>query len=275
MHSLCGGEVSGALTGRLVYRSLDFLSLGGYDENGTPSGGQDVDMRTRLEFLFFRHNAKTVPKSVPCPRVMNFDVCGGAAPNDWDADPDDKKHDRGFSKVMHCSPEELASLTGPDNKKWCRMNEKGWAYFAGLLDKNVIHRNKFRSTEAGPLLGCWWTKLHAPDMLEKNMSLMADFLPAALTQEQKEALVARLVEHKQQAALATPHVSIPRHVSKARVEIHVVFAGLKNLWYIRRSITTFLYEKKHAALFHAHKLQKTQDLRRYSCGRLGSRPCLM
>ena len=74
----CGGEIIGALTGRMLYRSCDFLALGGYDENGTPSGGQDVDIRTRMELLFYRNNDRGVPKTWPCPRVMNFDVCGPA-----------------------------------------------------------------------------------------------------------------------------------------------------------------------------------------------------
>ena len=57
-----------------------------------------------------------------------------ATPNDWDADPDDRKHDRGFSKVMHCAPDVLESLGGPDKKRG-RMNEKGWTYYQELLTK--------------------------------------------------------------------------------------------------------------------------------------------
>ena len=73
-------------------------------------------MRTRLEFLFYRHNDISTPKSIPTPRILNFDICGCTAPNDWDADPDDKKHDRGYAKVMHCATGELADLEGGDKK---------------------------------------------------------------------------------------------------------------------------------------------------------------
>ena len=57
------GDISGAVTGRIVYRSIDFLAVGGYDENGTPRCGQGVDIPTCMDTLFYRNNDRGVPKT--------------------------------------------------------------------------------------------------------------------------------------------------------------------------------------------------------------------
>ena len=143
-------EAAGALTGRLGYRQEDFIFIGGYDEDGPPSAGQDVDIRTRL----FQHGANRGCKPKEVKWLKTTEVCGCALPNDFrDITPN---HDRGKSKIVNCDPHFLDKFGCDLTKVWETMRVSSWkAYWKPLLDKQVIVRNvDVKSKKAG--LGAWW-----------------------------------------------------------------------------------------------------------------------
>lgn len=147
-------KVDGALTGRLAYRLEDFLWLNGYDEEAPPSGGQDVDMRTRLRQY---GSAKGQTKKQLELIISGEDLCGGALPNDFS--DTSRVNDRGWSKVCNVDPailQRFSLLRGGNQKAWSRMNDEAWQKFYGprLGNKEYV-RNHALTTEKVSL-GAWW-----------------------------------------------------------------------------------------------------------------------
>ena len=105
-------EQCGALTGRLGYRKEDFIIIGGYDEGGPPSSGQDVDIRKRL-VMYGEEQGSTgkTDKWFKAP-----EICGVALPNDFKNT--DREHDRGWSKVVNCNPQVLKALGCDPKNMW-------------------------------------------------------------------------------------------------------------------------------------------------------------
>ena len=117
-------KTDGPLTGRLVCRAADFIYLQGYDEDGTPpSGGQDVDLRSRLGFLGEKFGKSVKDSQIEIP---GKDICGCALPNDFQNTA--AAHDRGWAKVKNCSQADLDSWGKglSSDKYWIAMNDKGW-----------------------------------------------------------------------------------------------------------------------------------------------------
>ena len=143
-------EPNGALTGRLGYRQEDFIFIGGYDEDGPPSSGQDVDIRKRL----FQHGANHGCKPKDVQWLKTTELCGCALPNDFKDLT--RNHDRGKSKIVNCDPHLLDKFGCDLTKVWEKMRVSTWAsYWKPLHDKQVIVRNvDVRSKKAG--LGAWW-----------------------------------------------------------------------------------------------------------------------
>jgi hypothetical protein len=143
-------EPHGALTGRLGYRQEDFIFIGGYDEDGPPSSGQDVDIRKRL----FQHGANHGCKPKDVQWLKTTELCGCALPNDFKDLT--RNHDRGKSKIVNCDPHLLDKFGCDLTKVWEKMRVSTWAsYWKPLHDNQVIVRNvDVRSKKAG--LGAWW-----------------------------------------------------------------------------------------------------------------------
>ncbi len=91
------------LTGRMTYHALDFMALGGYDEEEGVAGMgfQDVDLLRRL-------NKRAGRKG---PQVSNG--CGFAFPQGAT-----RKLDRGFAKICHMDPAVVTQF-----KTWGNMNK--------------------------------------------------------------------------------------------------------------------------------------------------------
>ena len=143
-------ETAGALTGRLGYRQEDFIFIGGYDEDGPPSSGQDVDIRTRM----FQHGENRGCKPNKVKWLKTTEVCGFALPNDFKDIT--RIHDRGKSKIVNCDPHFLEQFCCDLTQVWEKMRESSWkSYWKPLIDKKVIVRNvDVKSKKAG--LGAWW-----------------------------------------------------------------------------------------------------------------------
>ena len=146
------GQVAGQLLGRVAYRAVDWLYLGGYDEFGTPpSGGQDVDMRSRFEQWGAEASSATPNRSI----IVGEDICGGALPNDFENTT--WQHDRGWSKVKNVDPAVLNKFRYADkNKMWISMNEHGWRFFYGprLAKKQWIRNKEVVASKAQ--IGAWF-----------------------------------------------------------------------------------------------------------------------
>jgi hypothetical protein len=143
-------DIAGALTGRLGYRQEDFLFIGGYDEDGPPTAGQDVDIKQRL----FQHGKNRGCKPHQVQWLKTTEVCGLALPNDFeDTTP---AHDRGKSKIVNCDPQFLQMFTCDLTQAWEKIRASTWTtYWKPLLDNKVIIRNlTVKSKKAG--LGAWW-----------------------------------------------------------------------------------------------------------------------
>jgi len=128
-------KTAGSLTGRLAYRAEDFIHLNGYDEEDTPpSGGQDVDLRTRLDQL---HKSVMGTGFQSQWQFKTEELCGIALPNDFR--DTSEKHDRGWSKVCNVDPAYLKKLGVVNNEKaWNAMNTKGWQMvYAPRIERRV------------------------------------------------------------------------------------------------------------------------------------------
>jgi hypothetical protein len=143
-------DTAGALTGRLGYRQEDFSFIGGYDEDGPPSAGQDVDIRKRL----FQHGENRGCKPDKVEWLKTTEVYGFALPNDFKDTT--REHDRGKSKIVNCDPQFLQRFGCDLTQVWEKIRASTWTeYWKPLLDKKVIIRNlTAKSKKAG--LGAWW-----------------------------------------------------------------------------------------------------------------------
>ena len=126
----------GALTGRLGYRMIDFVGIGGYDEAGPPSSGQDVDIRRRLTFLAEKVG---VTRSAGAVWLESREVCGVALPNDFGDIT--KANDRGYSKVRNCDPDVLSKLGCDATRMWETMRTRSQSYWDKLWKKKDIYRS--------------------------------------------------------------------------------------------------------------------------------------
>ena len=141
---------NGALTGRLGYRQEDFIFIGGYDEDGPPSAGQDVDIRNRLAM----YGEKSGSFATTVEELKSTEVCGFALPNDFQNTS--REHDRGHSKIVNCNPQILQKLGCLPTEMWEKMRTSSWAnYWKTLLNQKRICRNlTVKSKKAA--LGAWW-----------------------------------------------------------------------------------------------------------------------
>ena len=141
---------NGALTGRLGYRQEDFIFIGGYDEDGPPSAGQDVDIKNRLVML--GEKCGSLPSTNQS--FKSTELCGFALPNDFKNT--NREHDRGESKIVNCNPQFLQKLGCGPTQMWEKMRTTGFTdYWKSLWKQKVINRNlTVKSKKAG--LGAWW-----------------------------------------------------------------------------------------------------------------------
>ena len=133
-------DVAGSLTGRLACRGKDYLAIGGYDEFDTPpSGGQDVDLKLRLNQL-----ALTAPHAKKWAGIIQLrgaNLCGFALPNDF-ADTR-TMWDRGQSKTVNVNPLVWTTFNiTRGEQEWEDLKTKGWNIFKERLDRKEYIRNK-------------------------------------------------------------------------------------------------------------------------------------
>ena len=140
----------GALTGRLGYRMIDFVGIGGYDEAGPPSSGQDVDIRRRLKFLAEKVG---VTRSAADVWLESREVCGVALPNDFGDIT--RANDRGYSKVRNCDPDVLSKLGCDATRMWETMKTRSQSYWDKLWKKRDIYRNLYVRKDKSEI-GAWW-----------------------------------------------------------------------------------------------------------------------
>lgn len=139
-----------SLTGRFACRASDWLELGGYDEVDTPpSGGQDVDMRSRIELLANQSNPLFAKKRWT---LDGEDICGGSLPNDFV----DVRSERTTAKIANCDPAVLQTYAQKaPHKVWATMNNDGWnATFGPRLKQQILVRNEVIYQEKCNL-GAW------------------------------------------------------------------------------------------------------------------------
>ena len=145
------------LTGRIAFRGIDFMHLGGYDQDGTPpSGGQDVDYRQRLGLVAsapHHQNKKQSQYTLDGEHVL-----GGALPNDFTNT--DRAHARVHAKTVNVSPEDQEKYQSPTRTKslWAQMNDQGWSdTFLRRLKKNWRPEIRKYTTDRFPLeYGLLW-----------------------------------------------------------------------------------------------------------------------
>ena len=140
----------GALTGRLGYRQEDFTVIGGYDEDGPPSGGQDVDIRNRLVML--GEKVGSVPSTVEW--LNSSEVCGFALPNDFKNT--DRNHDRGESKIVNCNPQFFKGLDCSLKEVWQNMNTVWYDRFWKKQWKDKVMKRNTTVKSKKAALGAWW-----------------------------------------------------------------------------------------------------------------------
>jgi hypothetical protein len=159
-----GGDVDGGTTGRMVYRPVDFWAVGGYDENLSPAGGQDVDLRIRLGFYAVAEG--TGKKLV---KVKGPNLVGGCFPNDFANT--NVKHDRGKAKTANIDPAVLRLLPGNEDKKWIQMNQKNWDLNMGPRLAKKEWRCNIKMVRDKTQFGTWWNcmpmaQIVPPDPIE-------------------------------------------------------------------------------------------------------------
>jgi hypothetical protein len=158
------GNVDGGTTGRLVYRPVDFWSIGGYDESLAPAGGQDVQLRLRLGMYGVAEGSGT-----QFCKIKNYQMVGGCFPNDFSNTS--MKHDRGLAKTVNIDPAVMSELPGPEHRKWHKMNALNWqkSVEPRLTAKQWLCNVEMLNGKTQ--LGCWWNSLPtcrvvAPDPIE-------------------------------------------------------------------------------------------------------------
>ena len=158
------GNVDGGTTGRMVYRPVDFWSVGGYDESLSPSGGQDVQLRLRL--AMYGAAAGSGPTNF---KIKNFQLVGGCFPNDFENTS--MKHDRGLAKTANIDPGVLSAIAGPDHSKWHKMNALNWQHRVEPRLKSKEWLCNAEMLNSKTQLGCWWNSFPTcavvpPDVIE-------------------------------------------------------------------------------------------------------------
>ena len=173
-------KVAGTLTGRIAYRATDWLYLRGYDEFETPpSGGQDVDMRTRCE----KWGAAESPLIPIKATIVGEDICGGALPNDFDNTS--AQHDRGWSKVKHVDPAVLEKFKDVrENKVWIKMNEQGWHKVYGPRIEQKIWRRNEEVLKSKLEIGAWFIVIEQ-HVLPQDRSLRKPTQEQSMTSTQR------------------------------------------------------------------------------------------
>ena len=233
----CRGDVGLGMTGRLCYRAKDFVELRGYDEDSTPSGGQDVDLRARLE-LMAEEALGYKDRPLTSPKVRDWSRCGMTIVNDWEGDPDDTKTDRSAAKLRHCSEHDMAPyMQYSENKRWQKMNEVGWAHLQKKLSEGQLRRNLYPGGEAGPPLGAWWSRLewayegHTLEHQER-------WNPSFLSRPQSRALAQLLLGPPLTNFEAGAAPGSPAAGTVVPVTVHVSYTGLRRFWFMNRTNST-------------------------------------
>ena len=163
------GLVDGGTTGRMCYRPDDFWAIGGYDENLTPAGGQDVQLRLRLGLY-----GEEKGNGQQLKKIKNYQLVGGCLPNDFECTT--MKHDRGLAKTANIDPALLKTLPGPEDKKWHKMNAQNWQknVTPGLTAKQWLCNEKM--VDGKTKLGYWWNSLPKCSVVTpENIEGMADY----------------------------------------------------------------------------------------------------
>ncbi len=158
------GNVDGGLTGRMAYRPEDFWRIGGYDELLSPSGGQDVQLKSRLGLYAAKEGTGPANHS-----IKGYALCGGCFPNDFSNTR--VRHDRGWSKVCNVDPAVLASFCLPQEKIWHKMNAVNWTKNIGPALTNGEWESNRQMQDGKAQLGCWWNimpkcRVIKPDVIE-------------------------------------------------------------------------------------------------------------
>ena len=158
------GNVDGGLTGRMAYRPEDFWRIGGYDELLSPSGGQDVQLKSRLGLYAAKEGTGPANHS-----IKGYALCGGCFPNDFSNTR--VRHDRGWSKVCNVDPAVLASFCLPPEKIWHKMNAVNWTKNIGPSLTNGQWESNRKMQDGKAQLGCWWNimpkcRVIKPDVIE-------------------------------------------------------------------------------------------------------------
>jgi hypothetical protein len=230
----CGGDVGLGMTGRLVYRACDYVALRGYDQDGTASGGQDIDMRDRLERLAVQATGY-MNRPAHSPVIRGWEKCGCTTPNDWE--DISWKQDRGWAKVKLCNPTDLQNYSVSESKVWAKMNANGVAYYRKLLLEGVLVRN---TADVCRPLGPWWSKLSWTfDGLPSDLH-QEELLPSALSIGQKRTTVAAVLgASPSSASAASGSASDKERQRVVPLQINVVYTGLKRLWFLTRTKNTY------------------------------------
>lgn len=117
-----------ATTGRISATEEAFVSLNGYDEEGTyGSGSQDIDFLQRANKSQFGTICKVKVRGgeKECHEAVGF-----ALPNALQGGP---KVDRDTSKIVNCY--------NPDKLKWTQMNERNWQIMSARTSAGHLQRN--------------------------------------------------------------------------------------------------------------------------------------
>jgi hypothetical protein len=232
----CGGDVGLGMTGRMVYRACDYVALRGYDQEGTASGGQDLDLRDRLEKLAVQATGY-MNRPVHSPVIRGWEKCGCTTPNDWE--DISCKQDRGWAKVKLCNPTDLQNYAIPVTKIWAAMNAAGCTYYKKLLREGVLVRN---TADVGRPLGPWWSKLSWTfDGLPVDLH-QGELLPSALSTGQTRTAVQAVLGASQassSAASGSASASASSGTALVPLQINVVYTGLKRLWFLTRTKNTY------------------------------------
>jgi hypothetical protein len=148
----------------MVYRPVDFWSIGGYDESLSPSGGQDVQLRLRLGMYGVAEDSGTQNF-----KIKNYQMVGGCFPNDFSNTS--MKHDRGLAKTANSDPGLMLELPGPEHNKWHKMNALNWQR---NVETRITAKQWLCNVEmlnGKTQLGGWWNSIPTcavvqPDVIE-------------------------------------------------------------------------------------------------------------
>ena len=233
-------SVEGALTGRLAYRPVDFRDIRGYDTEGTePAASEDVDIRERLLALAEKaYGSKD--RSIQRPCLVGSAQCGGALPNDFD--DLSFRMDRNIAKLKNCDPLLLQKHGDQPAKRFNKMCEVAWQeiYQMRLLQGRIV-RNDTLACRDQPWWCCWWTCLRRPKASDQGSAGASTGAAGEAEPTVVPKLAAVLPKARPQtnaAETAGPQPTLTP-AQKPKVNVNIVWAGLKFLQYIRRTGETF------------------------------------